>query len=184
MKLGIIPRMTLEELDRLPDDFNRYELLAGELFVTPAPRTRHQIIVTRLTDAMSPYVRRKKLGLVLAAPVDVTLEQEGRVQPDVLFITRERLDIVTKEGVLGPPDLVVEILSESSSSADRKDKRDLYKRSGVKEYWIVDPEQDSMLLYRWSEGADPARLGPAATLTTPPIPGLRIRLKAVFSKRI
>jgi Uma2 family endonuclease len=184
MKLGIIPRMTLEELDRLPDDFNRYELIAGELFVTPAPRTRHQIIVTRLTDAMSPYVRRKKLGLVLASPVDVTLEPESRVQPDVLFIARERLDIVTKEGVLGPPDLVVEILSESSSSADRKDKHDLYKRSGVKEYWIVDPEQDHLLVYRWAEGTNPSKLGPPDVLATPLIPGLRIRLRAVFSQKL
>jgi len=121
MKLGIIPRMTLEELDRLPDDFNRYELIAGELFVTCTPRTRHQVIGTRLATTIFPYVRRKKLGLVLIAPVDVTLEPESRVQPDVLFITRERLDIVSKEGVLGPPDLVIEILSESSSSTDRKE---------------------------------------------------------------
>ena len=119
MKLGILPRMTLEELSRLPDDFNRYELIGGELFVTPAPRTRHQIIVSRLTDLISPFVRRKKLGLVLAAPVGVTLEPESRVQPDLLFIARDRLDILTEEGVLGPPDLVVEILSESSSKIGR-----------------------------------------------------------------
>lgn len=184
MKLGIIPRMTLDELDRLPDDFNRYELIAGELFVTCTLRTRHQVIVIRLADAMSPYVRRKRLGLVLIAPVDVTLEPESRVQPDVLFISRERLDLVTEEGVLGPPDLVIEILSESSSSTDRKEKRDLYKRSGVKEYWIVDPEQDQVLVYRWAEGSDPAKLGLADVLTTPLIPGLRIRLRTVLSKRL
>lgn len=184
MKLGIIPRMSLEELDRLPDDFNRYELIAGELFVTCTPRIRHQVILTRLETAISLYVRQKKLGLVLTAPVDVTLEPESRVQPDVLFIARERLDIVTDEGVLGPPDLLIEILSESSSSTDRKEKRDLYKRSGVKEYWIVDPEQDHVLAYRWAEGSDPAKLGPADVLTSPLIPGLRIRLRVIFSKKL
>src|SRR5258706_7396359 len=184
MKLGIIPHMTLEELDRLPDDFNRYELIAGELFATPTPRTCHQIIVIRLADAMSSYARRKKLGLVLAAPVDVTLEPESRVQPDVLFIARERLGILTEAGVLGPPDLLVEVLSESSFGSDRKDKRDLYRRAGVKEYWIVDPDKDELLVYRWPASADPTKCVPADTLTSPLIPGLRIRLRAVFSKRI
>lgn len=174
--------MTLEELDRLPADFNRYELMEAELYVTPAPRTRHQIVSGRLFELLSARARKGKLGLALAAPTDVTLEPTTRVQPDLLFIAQHRLDIVAESGILGPPDLVVEILSESTHWTDRHDKLGVYRRSGVKEYWIIDVDDKSVLIHRFAESTEPQKLVISDVLTTPLLPGLRIRLRSIFAK--
>ena len=181
MKVSIV-RMTIGELQRLPDDGNRYELIDGELYVSPAPRMKHQRISSDLHDWLSPFAKKHKLGQVYHAPCDVFAEPEAQtcVQPDLLFISQDRLYIVREEGVFGPPDLVVEIVSESTYKADTTDKRDLYRRSGVAEYWIVNPEQRSILVYRFAESPEPRTLTAGETLSTPLLPGLEIPLSSLF----
>ena len=123
----------------LPDDGFRYELIEGELFVSPSPSVQHQIAISSLLSAMYQHAKEEDLGLVLTAPIGVRLpEEETIVQPDLLFISRERLDLVKDNVIDGAPDLVVEILSPSNWVFDRTRKQKAYEQAGVREYWIVD----------------------------------------------
>jgi Uma2 family endonuclease len=101
---------------------------------------------------MWQYVRERDLGKVLDAPVDVILDEENVVQPDIIFIVREHLGIVQKRGIMGSPDLVVEILSPSSIYEDRYKKKALYERFGIPEYWIVDPAYRTIEVFVLGEG--------------------------------
>ncbi|CAN5688152.1 Uma2 family endonuclease [soil metagenome] len=122
------------------DDEHRYEILDGELLMTPAPGTRHQRIVEELQYRFARWVRQYNTGLLLPAPTDVVLAEDVVVQPDLLFIRAARVaEIVDERAVQGAPDLVVEILSPSSLERDRHRKREQYRRYGVPEFWIVDP---------------------------------------------
>ena len=131
----------------LPENGKRHEIIDGELLMTPAPSPEHQRLLGRLYTVLEAVVRENDLGTVLFAPVDVVLSMTDIVQPDLVFITRERNNIVTKKNVVAAPDLVVEILSESTEKTDRVHKKMLYERYGVREYWIVDPEQRSVEVY-------------------------------------
>lgn len=181
MKVSI-PRITIEELDRLPEDGNRYELIDGELYVSPSPNTRHQKASIRLLQFLLPFVDKHGLGRVFHAPMDVTLEPrtQTRVQPDLLFVAQSREHIIQEKGIYGAPDLVVEIVSQSSHWADLYDKRDLYRRCGVAEYWIVDPDERYVLVYRFAESTEARKLVASDTLNTPLLPGLEIPVASVF----
>lgn len=132
-------RWTYEDYLHLTDD-KRYEILGGKLFMmTPAPEFSHQLISARLQFLIMQFVESKGLGYVVDAPTDVVLDEENVVQPDILFISKENKAIIRKKGVFGPPDLVVEIVSPSTQYRDVYEKKDLYARFQVKEYWIVNP---------------------------------------------
>jgi len=133
---------TYDDYAALPDDGTRYEVIAGELIALSSPRTRHQMIVTEITMQLYIFARASQLGTVLVAPTDVVLSPFDVVQPDVLFIAAEHAEIITEMNVQGPPDLCVEILSPGTSGRDLRQKRDLYARFGVREYWIVDPDTE------------------------------------------
>jgi len=137
---------TYEEYCLLPEDGNRYEIIDGELFMTPAPKVRHQDLVLSLSIALAAVT--PKGGRLLNAPCDVYLTETNNVQPDVLYIAPDRALIVTEANVQGAPSLVVEILSASTRKQDEVLKRNLYERFGVQEYWIVDPELDAVKVYR------------------------------------
>jgi len=122
-----------------PDD-ERYELLEGELAMTPSPVTKHQKILTNLGVALVNHVKGNSLGDVFFAPYDVVLDDENVVQPDILFISKVRLSIIGEKNVHGAPDMVVEILSEATAYRDSIQKKRLYARSGVRELWLVAPD--------------------------------------------
>ena len=135
-------RWTYAEFARLPsDDGNRYEIIDEQLVVTPAPGRRHQRISADLLTACNIFVREHGLGEVYAAPFDVLFGEGEYVEPDLLFVGRDRLDVLSDRGVEGAPDLVAEIVSLSTADRDRGPKFNLYRRHGVREYWIVDPEE-------------------------------------------
>jgi len=142
---------TYEDYSRLPEGAP-YQLIGGELVLTPAPTTYHQIISMKLVTKMASYVMEKDLGLVLFAPVDVYFENTETYQPDIIFIVKERLTIIEKERIKGAPDLVVEILSPGTGYYDLKKKFKIYENHGVKEYWIVDPEDCSVEIHVLHEG--------------------------------
>lgn len=126
-----------------PPDSGGYQVIRGELIVTPSPRRAHQWVVKKLSALLDRYVTDHSLGEVHLAPFDVILdadrdEPENIVQPDVLFIAKDRLDIVTDANVQGAPDLAVEILSDSTARYDRVHKMNLYAEFGVRHYWIID----------------------------------------------
>lgn len=144
--------LTYADFVALPDDGNRYEILDGELFVTPSPAPRHQIVLANLFSVLDAYVRRRQLGIVLFAPLDVIFADTSIAEPDLLYLDNARMSLMSNRGIEGPPALLVEALSPSSTRADRRVKFDLYARFGVPYYWIVDPEARALEAYRL-EGA-------------------------------
>lgn len=131
---------TYEDWLRLPDDGFRYEVLNGELHMTPPPTIAHQNAITELTTQMRNFANQTGQGIVLASPVGVRLPgQPVPVQPDVIFVHADRRDILSDDYVEGAPDLVVEVLSPSNWLYDRREKLLAYQQAGVREYWIVDP---------------------------------------------
>jgi len=150
-------RWTYAEFARLPSEGgSRHEIIAGGLFVTPAPGIRHQEIVTKLTIALGGLVSDHGLGHVLAGPVDVLFAEGDYLEPDLVFVTRGREDLLTDRGIEGPPDLVVEVTSPSTEARDRGLKLERYRHFGVGEYWIVDPERESVEV--WTPEATEARV--------------------------
>jgi Uma2 family endonuclease len=144
---------TYEEFARLPDDGNRYEVIAGELHVTPAPGSIHQQVSVRLTLAFGNFCQEQGAGVVFAAPYDLILGDGDYVEPDLIFVRRDRVDAVIKEhGAVGPPDLVIEILSDSTARRDRGIKRQRYAAHGVPEYWIVDTDKKHVEVHRLTGG--------------------------------
>jgi Uma2 family endonuclease len=142
------------EFARLPDDGNRYEVLDGELCVTPSPRPAHQDVVGALTERLRPFVRRNGLGRVYPGPVDVLFREGDYLVPDLVFVRRDQLHLVTERGVECTPDLVVEIVSPSTALRDRTVKRERYARLGVPEYWIIDADARRVEVYRLQMDAD------------------------------
>jgi Uma2 family endonuclease len=149
---------TYEEFARLPDDGNRYEVIAGELYVTPAPETPHQEASARLFMRLRSFADQHGLGTVLYAPVAVLLSDGDYLEPDILFLRRDHAHYRTRKAVEGPPDLVVEILSPATARRDRVLKRGRYARFGVAEYWIVDLDALRVEVYRLQEDGDPLRI--------------------------
>ncbi|MFW6193188.1 MAG: Uma2 family endonuclease [Gemmatimonadota bacterium] len=148
-------RITWQDLQQAPDDGKRREAIGGGLYVTPAPSVRHQIVSKRLERALYRLLEDPGHGQVFHAPIGVEFPATGEgVQPDLLFVSEERRGIVARAWLKGAPDLVVEILSPSTEERDRSLKRDLYERQGVGEYWIVDPDEDAVEVWRFGpEGA-------------------------------
>ncbi|MBC7347002.1 MAG: Uma2 family endonuclease [Clostridia bacterium] len=139
--------LTYEDYCALPNDGRRYEVLEGVLCVTPSPSTRHQRISRRLELILALHVEENHLGEVFYAPMDVVLSPHNVVQPDLIFIGRERNHLITDKNIAGPPDLVVEILSPASAETDRRLKAQLYARYGVDHYWLVDPDAETLEEY-------------------------------------
>ena len=137
---------TREDYEKLPEG-GPYQLIGGQLTVSPSPSIRHQIISGNLFLAMATFVEKHELGIVLLAPSDVRFTDTDIVQPDLYFIKTEREHIIGKQYTEGPPDLLIEILSPSTAYHDLKLKKDLYELHKVPEYWIVDPESKTVDVY-------------------------------------
>ncbi|MBI4551226.1 MAG: Uma2 family endonuclease [Candidatus Latescibacteria bacterium] len=144
--------LTYEDFLTLPDDGKRYEILDGELHVTPSPLTTHQRAVMNLGALLHHHVRRNGLGEVFLAPPDVILAETTIVEPDLLFIARQRAKIITRANIRGAPDLIVEVLSRRTARVDRGRKKKLYARYGVQHYWLVDPDTRSVEVYALENG--------------------------------
>jgi Uma2 family endonuclease len=143
--------MTIDDLATLPDDGNRYEIVGGELFVSPSPSTIHQYLSLQLSRLFADFVMESGIGVVLTAPFDVRFDLYNLVQPDIVVVLREHSDRLTASGMRGAPDLVVEILSPSTRAIDEVKKVALYATHGVQEYWIVDPEYKSVTAHHLRE---------------------------------
>ena len=131
--------LTYADYAALPDDGRRYELHAGELSMTPAPGTRHQVALARLFDILLHHVDSRGLGLVLFAPLDCILSDTTVLQPDIVFVDTQYLSRISERGIEGAPTLAVEVSSPSTERIDREAKLEFYARHGVANYWIVDP---------------------------------------------
>ena len=177
------PRWTAAKYLRLPDDGKLYEVLNGELIMAAAPNLRHQEVAFNIAENLRAFVRAKKLGKVYIAPVDVVLGDD-LAEPDVVFISVERKAIMGKERITGAPDLVVEVLSLSTSERDLRYKWDLYARSGVREYWVVNPASETVEVLTLSKKAYKRHIlaeGDEA-VTSKVLEGLSLPVKQVFAE--
>ena len=148
MRRASTVRYTYKDHQSIPESHQRHEIVDGELFVTPTPRVNHQLVAFAVTVALGARVRDNDLG-VAVGPITVRLEDELVLEPDVVFVRKDRLDIVDPEGhIHGPPDLVVEILSPSTKSYDRDLKRKRYLESGVEQVWIIDIDERTVEVWR------------------------------------
>ena len=175
-------KLTYEDYRAAPAD-NRYELLDGALIMVPAPNTKHQRVSRELSTRLDRFINDQALGELFYAPCDVLLSETVVVQPDLLFVSREREHTITAENVRGAPDLVIEILSPATADKDRGVKREIYGRHGVTEYWLVDPVAETVQIHRQLAGVlvPSVTFGRKQTLRSPLFVRLELRLDDIFS---
>jgi Uma2 family endonuclease len=178
-------KWTYEDLVKLPEDGKRHEIIDGVHYVMSSPVVRHQRVVRRMGVSIANFLDATGLGETFFVPVDTVLSPYDVVVPDLLYVSKERSDLVQEKNIPGPPDLVAEVLSPSTRARDRHLKRRLYEREGVREYWVLDPVKNTVRVYR---------LGPAGygigtelsaaagdVLSTPLLPGWELPLTELFA---
>ena len=185
MKTDRLKEWTYEEFMALPEGGTfRYEIIDGDLCMTPSPSTRHQEISGKLFYLIYRFLHENPLGKIFAAPCDVVFSQDPLqvAEPDLIFVSKEHSAIITEKNIQGSPDLLVEILSPSTESSDRRVKHSLYERFGVSEYWIVDPERNTVQIFMLADGhySNTLEFGLGDLIETPILPGLSIPISEVF----
>jgi Uma2 family endonuclease len=178
------PPLTVAEYKLLPETGPRYQLIEGDLYIAPAPNRYHQTISRNLGYVLMRYLEEHSTGEIYYAPFDVYLSNVDVFQPDILFVSNENRQILTDAGAEGPPDLVVEVLSPKTRDLDLAQKRRVYAREGVRELWVVDPESQTVLVYRFEQYlSEPVETKTGREILTSPIfPGLEVPLEKVFKK--
>ncbi|MFN3533288.1 MAG: Uma2 family endonuclease [Candidatus Brocadia sp.] len=173
-------RYNYQDYLQLPED-KRYEIIDGDLFMVPSPNERHQHILSNIFYILFDYVRKNKLGTVYCAPFDILFSEEDIVQPDIIFVSNKNKKIITKDNIKGAPDLLVEILSPSTSKRDIGIKKKLYARHGVREYWIVDPEHETVEVFLLRDKEyEGKRHSIKDSISPTVIKGLNIETKEIF----
>ena len=170
--------LTYRDYAALPEDGRRYELHDGLLRVTPAPSPQHQIIVANLLVQLRQHVKRRGLGEVLCAPLDVIFSDTTVLQPDLVWLEPSRVGAISRRGIEQPPTLVIEILSPSTAGVDRGIKRTLYRRNRVTWLWLVDPDARAIEVYR--DDAPVTIASGAEPMDVPPFEELALRIDALW----
>jgi len=185
MATHIEPLLTVADLDIMPDDGNRYEIIEGELFVSRSPSLTHQRVSGNFFHSIKSYLVENPIGEILATPGVIFSELSG-VIPDLVFVSHERRDeIASGDRITGAPDLVIEIVSPGAENErrDRLAKRQLYGKYGVKEYWIVDFEKRTVELYLLQGQRLELRslLTEDDEITSSVLPGYRCKVETIFA---
>ena len=178
-------RLTYDDFLLFPDDGLRHELIDGEHYVSPSPNTKHQRLSGNLYFLIRSYLEIHPIGEVLYAPFDVVFSFFDIVVPDLIYLSKERAStVITPLNAQGAPELIVEIGSKSTRKRDETIKRALYERSGVSEYWMVDPNAHAVRICRLGDsrfGRERVlRLENGDVVTTPLLPNLELRLRDIF----
>lgn len=171
-------RFLAEDIWDTPEDGKRYEVIDGELYVSPPPTEPDQRGSANLFAPLWIHVRSNGLGRVYYAPIGVVLDPDDGVQPDIVYVSNERLGIITDRGIFGAPDLIVEVLSPSTRGRDRGIKMRRYAKAGVAHYWMLDPRSLALQVYRLgARGYDAvATFGPGMAFGPELFPGLVITI--------
>lgn len=173
---------TYQDYLELPDDRNRYEIIEGELIMSPSPTTIHQKVSLNIEVAIQSHLEKNAQGELFHAPCDVKLSETNVVQPDIFFISNENKKIIADDNIQGAPDLIIEILSPSSAYYDLVEKKELYEKFGVKEYWIVDPKKHWAEIYVLKKGKYVLhqRAEKSASLRSTVLKGFEVTLKTIL----
>lgn len=178
--IDLIRELTYDDLVAMPEDGHRYELISGEIVMSPAPKTVHQRIVRRLVLAIENLNTAGAVGETFFAPLDVKLSNHNVVQPDLIFVAADRAHIVGEDFVDGAPDFVVEVLSPSNREDDLVRKAAIYADFGVAEYWVVDPDGKRVIVNRLDSGRYQRTSFESGDAQSTVIPGLTVTLSALF----
>lgn len=184
VKKSALRRWTFEELAaELPESNQPTELWDGELIMSPSPSFFHQELADRFHDHLKAWIRPRQLGKTVAAPLDMILAPRRVVQPDVVFISTERRGIIG-DRLTGAADLVAEVISPESRRRDRFDKRDLYEQHGVKEYWLIDPEAQTVEVLHMLKGEYQlaGRWHPGEQAASKLLPGFKVPVAELFKR--
>lgn len=146
--------ITVHDYMGMPEGPPYFELVEGELFMSPPPLRIHQEIARNIVGVIWAYLEKRPLGKLYFAPFGVFLTEINAYQPDIVFVSNERKSALTDEGLSGAPDFVVEILSPSTSSLDKGAKKKIYAQCGVKELWLIDPKLKSIAVYILDESVE------------------------------
>lgn len=181
--LSSVYRLTYEDWLAMPDDGARREIIEGELHVVPPPTTEHQEISNEIEFQLQLYLRARRTGRMLHAPVGLRLGEESVFEPDILVVLHDGAATIEPAAVSGPADLVVEILSRGTAKRDVGVKKRVYEASGVREYWIVDPvaKRIEVLALRDGVYVTHGLHTIDATLTSSVLPGFELVVRDVFS---
>ena len=176
------PLITRYDYEGMPQGPPYYQVIEGDLIMSPSPETFHQSIAGRIYSLILRFLEKKPLGEVFIAPLDVFLTDINIYQPDVVFVANRRRSMITEHGIEGAPDLVVEILSPGTARFDKGSKRKSYGRTGVKELWLVDPVARLIHVYDLARDPDSPSIthNEKGVFTTPLLPGLRFRASSIF----
>lgn len=173
--------LTLEDLDEIPEDGNRYEILQGELIVSPSPADRHQLILGRLHIWLAAAATSSRFGHVRLGPRDIRLSVNDIVEPDLFAYRSSQRGQSTERVFEGPPAFVVEIMSPSSRKYDQVRKASLYMRSGVDEYWVVDPSANRVMVHLATRAGTNPEIVFEGSLASAVIPGFTVDLAELFA---
>jgi Uma2 family endonuclease len=180
----VAPKLTYQDLREMLNDSRRYELIDGEVYMAPSPNRKHQRTVFRIAIKIHALVESRDLGEVYIAPFDVVFDQSNVTQPDVLFVQKERLSIITAANVSGAPDLAVEVISPGTARFDRETKLQVYARARIPELWYVDPEGETLDILNLGAGGHYAltqRATGDGQLVSAVLPGLRLTPREIFA---
>src|SRR3954471_17636108 len=175
---------TIADLDSMPDDGQRYELLQGELIVSPAPGKVHQRIIGRLHVWLVGAATRAGSGEVVIAPADVRLSQFNLVQPDLLYLRESQSDLYGEKFIAGAPACVIKIVSPASGVYDRVRKASLYMESGVEEYWVVEPTKRHILIHRAGHEMPNPMIVASGSITSSVLPELSLDIDDLFASAV
>jgi Uma2 family endonuclease len=171
-------KLTYGDYEMMPADGFRHELIDGAELMTPAPNPDHQAVVVNLTALL--HARARRLGHVFVAPTDVVLSEHDLVQPDLLFVTKTRAHLIGAKNIEGAPDLVIEVLSPSTETVDRVQKLGLYDRSGVREYWVVDPASKTVQIHEFGSPRRTRVYKEGQSFESAVLPELTVALADIF----
>ena len=175
-------KYTYSDYLKTPDD-KRFELIEGDLIMTPSPTVKHQAVSENISFLLSSHIRACKLGRLFYAPMDVVLDQFNVLQPDIMLVLNENKKVITEANIKGAPDLVVEIISPTSGYRDKATKKRIYERFGVKEYWVVEPQEETVEIYSLKDKkfALHQSLRKKDTLSSLLLPEFKVPLTDIFS---
>ncbi|MEY2429067.1 MAG: hypothetical protein QOJ40_1952 [Verrucomicrobiota bacterium] len=185
LQTKVLP-ITRQDYEEMREGPPYYQVIEGNLIMSPSPNTDHQMIAGRIYYLILQFLEKKNIGEVFIAPLDVFLSEINVYQPDVIFVSRQRRSIIAAHGIEGPPDLAVEILSAGTARLDKGSKRKIYARTGVKELWLVDPEPRLIHVFQLARNAEvpAATYNETAVFKSPLLPGLRIKAATIFKSSL
>ncbi len=181
-QLAHLELKTYDDLLAIPEDGNRYELILGEIAMSPSPNKKHQRALSRLNNRTSAFVEQHQLGEVFFAPFDVKFSPYSVVEPDLFYISREKRFTLGDNFVDGAPDMVVEVLSPSNRMQDLVKKAALYAQYGVAEYWVVDPESQTVAVHQWKDGQYVALKPKKGIARSIVLKGFEVSIQEIFAE--